>query len=372
MACTRRLFGLLYIVRKRLIDVQSVVFNWLTLGDNIPSDIYATDIRLAIIVTAIYVSLVTQFRQVGNQEAATDITSGMNFKINSEFTNNSISGGISDRVLWNCREGSSTDVYHKTLYAGLLLSYFLTIAIYFVASVMITLFVANAAWTLTYNQQKGHHLELMANGFKIINQLSRDFKHKRDRAIGNKQSFDDFKAETKELATEWNENWKNLVGGCKGKKFLYNWLAILYIIPRYESLIMLAIVTFSVTSYDIYPIGCLSHIDVFYDEAEMSVTLYVSESVIIYQRASIVLIGLLFFHWGVVKIVQYLLLPRKWGLLINKCFSLNLQGIKLHFINHLLMNCHCGCKETKCCSVNCSLPCEANDIYDPDNQFSSL
>ena len=87
-------------------------FSYLTLGHHIPSAVYATDIRMILILTGVYASLVTQFAQTANQEATGDIHSGRNFKINSEFINNSISGGVSDLILWNCREDSITNFYY--------------------------------------------------------------------------------------------------------------------------------------------------------------------------------------------------------------------------------------------------------------------
>ena len=354
-------------------DVKTSLFNGLTIGNHIPSIIYKTDLRLMFVATAVYASLVTQFQQVANQEATGDIGSGRNFKINSEFTNHSIAGGLSDRILWNCRDDSRTKFYYRTLYLGLILSYFSIITIYFVARVVVTGFVANAAWTLIrYDDRnkmnKIHHLESMANGFQMINALRRDIRRKKDYALRYKQSLEDFRMETEALVAKWNKKWNQLVRGYKDKKFLYNWLTILYIIPRCETLLMLAIITFALTSYDIYPLGCLSHIDVLYNETEMSVTLKVSENIIRYQQASVILIGLLLIIWVIVKIIQYLLLPRRWGLLITKCFSLNLQRIWPCLI-HLLKECGCSCKEAKCCSVNCSCPCgkHGNHIYDDDS-----
>ena len=343
-------------------EVKSLLnLNIVTLGDHIPSAVYTTDVRLIFIVTAVYASLVAQFTQNANQETEGDISSGMNFKINAKFTNHSISGGVSDRILWNCREDSRTNFYYRTLFLGLILSYFLTIVIYFLARVFITLFVANTAWRLTYDCKKTHHLELMANGLKMINQLKRDM----DQTINSKRSFDDFKKEVDKLATDWNKKWHHLVGGRNDKKFLYNWLTILYIIPRYETLIMLAMVTFALTSYDIHPLGCLSHIDVSYNETEMSVTLNMSQNVIRYQQASVILIGLLFFHWGGVKTLQYLLLPRRWGLLVSNFFSVNLQWAGSCVVNRLFKKCKCSCEEAKCCSMDCILPCgESESHYD--------
>ena len=290
------------------------LLNGLTIGNNIPSVIYQTDLRLMFVVTAVYASLVSQFQHVANQEAAGDIGSDRNFKVNSEFTNHSISGGISDRILWNCREDSRTKFYYRTLYLGLILYYFSIIAIYFVARVLVTGFVANTAWRLTYknnnnnNKKKAHHLESMANGFRLINELRRDLRRKKDYALSNKQSWAVFSTEINKLTKNWNDEVDELTNGCKDKK--YHWLTILYIIPRYETLLMLAVMTFALTSYDIYPLGCLTHIDVVYNEAEMSVTLNISDNIIRYQQASVILIGLLLIHWIAVKIFQYLLLLR--------------------------------------------------------------
>jgi len=116
-------------------------FNILTLGDRIPSVIYSRDMRLVFILVTVYTSLVGHFRQAANQETDEDINGGMNFKVNSEFLNHSIFGGVSDRILWNCRDDSRTNYYYKSLYGGLFFSYFLTIGIYFVARVCISYWV---------------------------------------------------------------------------------------------------------------------------------------------------------------------------------------------------------------------------------------
>ena len=371
MDCLRRFYKWIKYALQELSwrDVLISPFSGLTLGDHVPVAVYTTDIRMVLILTIIYVTLVNEFAQNANQEATGDVYSGRNFTVNSEFINNSISGGVSDRILWNCREDSRTSFYYKTLYLGLIISYFTAIVIYFVARVFITGFVANAAWTLTYDSdnRKLHHLELMANGRKMIYQLGRNLQHKMNYAIKTKQSFDDFKAEVEGLATDWNVRWKSLVGEhYKGKKFLYNWLTILYILPRYETLIILAMVTFALTSYDIHPLGCLANIDVIYNEMEKSVTLRVSDGVIRFREASVIMIFLLILHWGTVKFVQYLLLPRRWGMLITNCFSMNLKWTGPYVMNCMLNKCSCSCNKAKCCSVNCSLPCGENRLHHHD------
>jgi len=336
-----------------------------TLDDRIPSAIYSTDLRLLFIVTAVYTSLVGLFRQAANQEADEDVNSGMNFKVNSEFLNHSISGGVSDRIFWNCRDDSRTKYYYEMLYWGLFFSYFLAIVIYFVARVFITGFVANAAWKLTYdrNGNKVRHLEMMANGFKMITQLRRKlhFIKKTERTCK------EFETKSEKLISDWNERWSKVVRQCESKRFLYNWLTILYIIPRYETLIMLTIVTFALTSYDIHPLGCLSHIDVFYNETEMSVTLKISQNVINYQKVSAILIVFLFFHWLAVKFIQYLLLPRRWGLLITDFFSMNLPCC-----NCLQKKCGCACDEKKCCAATCSFPSSLPCVKDNKSHYDGL
>ena len=194
----------------------------------------------------------------------------------------------------------------------------------------------------------------------MIKQLSRKMEQKKKHAIKRNQTFDSFKDEIQKLADNWNSKWNKLVAGPNDKRFLYNWLTILYVIPRYESFIMLIITTFALTSYNVHPLGCLSHIDVFYNEAEKTVTVKISENVIRYQQASVILIGMLSFHWLAVKIIQYLLLPRRWGLLINNCFSLNLLWTGPCVINCLFKKCKCPCEQTKGCSLSGTLPCGEN------------
>ena len=105
----------------------------------------------------------------------------------------------------------------------------------------------------------------------------------------------------------------------KKERLTENWLTVLYIIPRIETIIMLSILTLALTSYDIHPIGCLSHIGVSYNETESSVNLTFSESVMRYQKSTILLIPILTLVWFLLKLFQFLLLPRsKGGLRIKK------------------------------------------------------
>lgn len=82
---------------------------------------------------------------------------------------------------------------------------------------------------------------------------------------------------------------------------------------------MLCILTLALTSYDIHPIGCLSHIGISYNETESSVILMFSENIVRYQKLSILLIPFLTMVWLLLKFFQFSLLPRsKWGVRIEK------------------------------------------------------
>ena len=83
---------------------------------------------------------------------------------------------------------------------------------------------------------------------------------------------------------------------------------------------MLSILTLALTSYDIHPIGCLTSVGVsYYNETESSVTLMFSKNVTRYQKVSVVLIAFLAFALLLLKLFQFVLLPRsKWGIQIKK------------------------------------------------------
>lgn len=284
----------------------------------IPDNLYTTDFRLLFILTAIYTSLVSEFRQSANQESDEDVASGKLLRINSFWTNHSVSGGVSDRVLWNCRSDSPTVIYYKTLYFGLITFYCVVVIVYLVASMIINGMVAFAVSKLKIDTSDGKrksYLEIVANTAKITCHHHKNLKDLKQQweSTENRQEVED------KLFNIDHKKWfKNLLGFKQNAHF-YNWLTVLYIIPRIETMIMISVLTLALTSYDIHPIGCLSPIGVSYNETEASVNLILSENVIRYQKASIILIFLLGVLWFMLKLFQYSLLPRyKWGLQIKK------------------------------------------------------
>ena len=118
-----------------------------------------------------------------------------------------------------------------------------------------------------------YYLETVADNIKISYQV-------REMLKGLKYKWS--KEENEQRLQEENHNAKTRYN--KLLKFkedktthFYNWLTVLYIIPRFESVIMLSVLTLALTSYDIHPIGCLTSIGVSYNETESSVTLMFSK-----------------------------------------------------------------------------------------------
>ena len=290
-----------------------------TLKGYVPSNLYTTDFRLVFVLTAIYTSLVSQFRQAGIQEAEEDIVSGRLFRINSVWTNHSVTGGVSDRILWNCRSDSETSTYYKTFYLGLIAFCCVVIIVYFVSSMIINAMVAYAVSKINFysrsgNRNKVHYLEVVANEIKKTLRLRKKIKELKNKWIVEVEK-QKLMNKIKEVVTKWQTRQHKF----ENNKHLYNWFTVLYIIPRIETAIMLCILTFALTSYDIHPIGCLSPIDVTYNEEDSSVILKISEHVIRYQMGSAILIILLFILWFFVKLFQFSLLPRyHWGIRIEK------------------------------------------------------
>lgn len=102
-----------------------------------------------------------------------------------------------------------------------------------------------------------HYLEVVANKVKMACQFRRKLKEIKDKWLKSKNK-EELKENVKDFRAKWNVRLKNF----EANNHLYNWFVVLYIILRIETTIMLCILTFALTSYDIHPLGCLSPIDV--------------------------------------------------------------------------------------------------------------
>ena len=217
------------------------ILNVVNLSGHIPGILYTTDFRLVFILTAIYTSLVSQFRQAANSEAERDVDSGRLFKISPEWLNHSVSGGVSDRVLWNCRIGSQTDIYYKTVYLGLIIVYVVIVVTYLITRIVISIMVAHVAFKLRYGPKgkKVRYLEVVTNGLKSLDQFNDRLTEERDKARENDALRNEFKSTVEYLSEEWVDKWEKLTKRSKDSHYLYNWLMVLYFIPRYETLMNL-------------------------------------------------------------------------------------------------------------------------------------
>ena len=296
----------------------------LSCAGHVPIALYKTDFKLIFILIAVYTSVVAQFRQTANQEADRDIDSGVPFMINEEWVNDSISGGVSDRILWNCRPYSRTHTYYSSLYLGLIISYLSVVVAYFLAQIILTFISLRLTQALKYKHKEKtvYILEVAANGFKVINNIlaklekvKQDYVRHKDSEIKRKALEDEIENANSKL----NEKWEALTTHDHKESYVYNWCIVLYIIPRLESLFMFCLLTFALTSYDPHPLGCVSPIEIVYNETESVVILITSQTVINYQRVSVLLSIGIAIVWIIVKIVQYMMLPRiKWGIIIIK------------------------------------------------------
>jgi len=260
--------------------------------------------------------MVTQFRQAASQQADDDVDSGKLFRINSIWPNNSISGGVSDGVLRNCRSDSKTSTYYKTLYLGLIILYGTVVIVYLLASVIINSMVACAVSKLKINVKGNRkstqtsamksyeaesntkpYLELVAKEVKIAYRARKKLR-KLERKLISLHSKDLLKNKISEL-----NKWYNKLLELKRNSYFYNWFTLLYIIPRFQTIVMLCVLTLTLTSYDIHPIGCLSNISISYNETEPSVTLIISENSVRYKKICIFLIILLAFIWIILKVL---------------------------------------------------------------------
>jgi len=165
--------------------------------------------------------------------------------------------------------------------------------------------------------KKVFYLEVVSTEIKKSYQLREKIKELKYKSL-QEENIESLKDEISGI-----ENWLKQICNFEENERFYNLFTILYIIPRFETMIMLCILSLSLTSYDIHPIGCLSPIGVSYNETYSSVTLVISESVILYQKISMGLIILLAITWFLLKLFQFSLLPRfKWGIQIQSkpCF----------------------------------------------------
>ena len=99
------------------------------------------------------------------------------------------------------------------------------------------------------------YLEMVADEVKITYQVHEKLKNI-EHSLFHLNKLEDKKI-LKNKISKLNK-WYDKLLQFKQDSHFYNWFTVLYIIPRFQTMIMLCILTFTLTSYDIHPIACLS------------------------------------------------------------------------------------------------------------------
>ena len=117
-----------------------------------------------------------------------------------------------------------------------------------------TCLIAHVAWKLEFGEKgrlrnrRMRYLEVVGNGLNSLDQYSCNVKEAFEDAIDDKQlstenyseKFKELNSKLKKLKDESDEKWNRLT---QQSNFLYNWFAILFVIPRCETLITLLILS---------------------------------------------------------------------------------------------------------------------------------
>ena len=92
---------------KMLLSSQDTSRSKLCLPFQMNHTLFLTNVSFILIIALIYTSVLSQFTYVAAIETERDINSGRTFNIDGKWFNRSISGGVSNSVLWKCSEESS-------------------------------------------------------------------------------------------------------------------------------------------------------------------------------------------------------------------------------------------------------------------------
>ena len=252
--------------------------------------LFLTNINFIVIIALIYVSILSQFTYVAVIETERDINSGRTFNIGGKWFNRSISGGVTNSVLWKCSEESSAH-YLKAFFLTLL-TLLITITIVFaIMSLLITFvnhqrvkkllkfYYSEMQNNIGNNSAYNNHYDAIATISKLLNTLFQLRhlgipKHKTELIL-----------------------WKNAQASTKNSH-RYRWC--LFLIPSIELILILLLFLLVLTSYNVYPIGCF-FTDVYYDEITNVVMLDLTEGVYIYQQVAVVTAIIIFFSLIFIK-----------------------------------------------------------------------
>ena len=237
--------------------------------------LFLTNVSFIIIVALIYTSVLSQLTYVAATETERDINSGRTFDFEETWFNRSITGGVSNSVLWKCSEESRAQ--NLRVFFFTLLTLLITITILYAAVSLVMVF---------FNHRKVKGLIGHYYGAKM---QAKDIQHGNSifRIAMTLQSL--FQQTKPDISQDKIENilpgyWNNANVNTRN---LCRWCSILFLIPAVEFILILILFLLVLTSYNVYPIGCFFH-DVYYDELTSTVMLDLTEGVYTYQQVAVV------------------------------------------------------------------------------------
>ena len=210
------------------------------------SKLDSSDLRIVFIMVAVYTSLVAHFSSTAAIEAERDVASRRNFTINVNWTNQEISGGISDPVLWGCRHYSDAKHYYRVLYGVLLCSYLMAVIVYVLTRTIVSWLSFTAYRQLEESDDGKGYLLYVANSLKKILSFQYTLEHPPNDGIIKNEDL-----------VNISNHWKQHSAPSRSKKWVF---FVFYFIPMLETVLSLLVVIAIILSYDLHPIVCLSGI----------------------------------------------------------------------------------------------------------------
>ena len=256
--------------------------------------LFLTNVNFIVIIALIYTSVLSQFTYIAATETERDINSGRTFNFGETCFNQSITGGVSNSVLWKCSEGSSARNF-KVFFLTLL-TFLIIITISFAAVSLVMTFCNyqkfNKLISHYYIARIKPEFRQHVNFFGIAMTLHNLFQQMKP-----KISQGDIKSILRQY-------WDN-----PSTRNSRRWYGILFLIPAVEFILILILFLLVLTSYNVYPIGCFFN-DVHYDESTSTVMLDLAEGVYIYQQIAVVVSIAIFFILIFVKVLHICLAVR--------------------------------------------------------------
>ena len=201
---------------------------------------------IVFIMVAVYTSLVAHFSSTAAIEAERDVASRRNLTINVNWTNQEISGGISDPVLWGCRHYSDTKHYYRVLYGVLLCSYTMAVIVYMLTRSIVSWLSFTAYCQLRESDNGKGYLLYVANSLKKILSFQYMLEYPPNERKVKREDLLDI-----------SNHWRRHSGSSRSEKWVF---FVFYCIPMLETILSLLVVIAIILSYDLHPIVCLSGI----------------------------------------------------------------------------------------------------------------